>query len=84
MDNIGLEFALEMKNRFNGLQLAEREPEELWNDIRSIVKETADTMVPKAKRKKVTKWLSDAGPNHRLQEGLRLCRPLNTVGDTEG
>ena len=45
--------------RFNGLQLAGREPEELWNDIRDIVKETADKKVPKAKRKKVTKWLSD-------------------------
>ncbi len=31
--NIGLEFAVEVKNRFNGLQLADREPKELWNDI---------------------------------------------------
>ena len=56
---IVLEFAVEVKNRFNGLQLADSEPEERWNDIRGIVKETADKMVPKAKRKKVTKWLSD-------------------------
>ena len=42
VENIGLEFAVEVKNRFNGLQLADREPEELWNDIRDIVKETAD------------------------------------------
>ena len=48
-----------MKNRFNGHQLADREQEELWNDIRDIVKETANKMVRKAKRKKVTKWLSD-------------------------
>ena len=59
VENIGLEFAVEVKNRFNGLQLAGREPEELWNDIRDIVKETADKKVPKAKMKKVTKWLSD-------------------------
>ena len=59
VENIGLEFAVEVKNRFNGLRLAGREPEELWNDIRDIVKETADKKVPKAKRKKVTKWLSD-------------------------
>ena len=50
VDNIGLEFAVEVKNRFNGLQLADREPEELWNDIRDIVKETADKRVPKAKK----------------------------------
>ena len=54
-----MEFAVEVKNRFNGLQLAGREPEQLWNDIRDIVKETADKRVPKAKRKKVKKWLSD-------------------------
>ena len=48
-----------MKNRFNGLQLADTEPGELWSDIRDIVTETADKRVPKAKRKKVTKWLSD-------------------------
>ena len=47
-----------MKNRFNGLQLADREQEELWSDIRDIVKETADKRMPQAKRKKVTKWLS--------------------------
>ena len=59
VENIGLEFAVAMKIRFNGLQLTGREPEELWNDIRDIVKETADKRVPKPKRKKVTKWLSD-------------------------
>ena len=59
VENIGLEFAVEVKNRFNGLQLADREPEELCNDICDIMNETADKRVPKAKRKKVTKWLSD-------------------------
>ena len=59
VENFGLEFAVEVKNRFNGLQLADREPEELWSDIRDLVKETADKRVSKAKRKKVTKWLTD-------------------------
>ena len=59
MENIGLEFAVEMMNRFNGIQLADRELEELWNDIRDIVKETADKRIHKVKRKKVAKLLSD-------------------------
>ena len=63
MENIGLEFAVEVMNRLNGLQLADREPEELWNDIRDILNETADKRVPKAKRKKVTKWLYDDAVN---------------------
>ena len=50
VENIGLEFAVEVKNRFNGLQLADREPEEQWNDIRDIVKETADKSVPKGRK----------------------------------
>ena len=45
--------------RFNGLQLADREQELLWSDIRDIMNETADKGVPKVKREKVTKWLSD-------------------------
>ena len=50
VENIGLEFAVELKNMFNGLQLAEREPEELWSDIRETVKETADKRVPKGRK----------------------------------
>ena len=53
VENIGLEFAVEVKNRFNGLQLADREQEQLWNDIRDIVKETADKRVPKAEAVKI-------------------------------
>ena len=53
VENIGLEFAVEVKNRFNGLQLADREQEEPWNDIRDIVKETADKRVPKAEAVKI-------------------------------
>ena len=59
VENIGLECAVEVKNRFIDSQLADREPEELWNDIRDIVKETVVKRVAKAKKKKVTKWLSD-------------------------
>ena len=76
MGNIRLEFAVEVKNRFNGLQLADREPVELWRDIRDIVKETADKRVPKARRKKVTKWLSD--------EAVKIAderRDVRTKGD---
>ena len=38
VENIDMEYAVEVKNRFNGLRLVDREPEELWNDIRDIVK----------------------------------------------
>ena len=50
---------MEIKTRFSGLQLEDREPDELGNDIREIVKATAGKKLLKAKRKKVPKWLSD-------------------------
>ena len=50
VENIGLGFAVDVKNKLNGLQLADREPEGLWNDIRDIVKETADKRVPKGSK----------------------------------
>ena len=45
-----MEFDVQVKNRFNGHQLAGREPEELWNDIRDRVKETADKKSAKSQK----------------------------------
>ena len=59
VEKIGLDYSVEIKNRFKALQTEERTPEELWNDIRTILIETANKKVPKVKRKKVSKWLSE-------------------------
>ena len=58
-ENISDEHTVDVENRFRGLQLKDREPGELWNDIRQIVKDTADKKLSNAKRKKFSKWLSD-------------------------
>ena len=82
VENIGLEFSVEAKNRFNGHQLADREPEDLWSDIRVIVKETADKGVPKAKRKKVTKWLSDEALKSQMKgEKCAAKEMTQNIGD---
>ena len=59
VENISDEYTVEVKNMFSGLQLEDREPDELWNDIREIEKDTADKQLSNAKRKKVSRWLSD-------------------------
>ena len=48
------------------------EPEELWNDIRNILKETAYKKVPKVKIKKVFKWLSEEALRI-AQERKKMC-----------
>ena len=48
-----------MRNRFKGLDLIERVPDELWTEVRDIVQETGIKTIPKKKKCKKEKWLSE-------------------------
>ena len=49
-----------MTNRFKGLDLIDRVPEELWTEVRDNVQEAGiKTIPPKKKKCKKAKWLSD-------------------------
>ena len=48
-------------NRFKGLDLIDRVPEELWTEVRDIVQETGIKTIPKKKTCKKAKWLSGEG-----------------------
>ena len=50
---------MEVINRFKGLDLIDRVPEELWMEVRDIVQEASTKTVPKKKKCKKAKWLSD-------------------------
>ena len=47
-----------MRNRFKGLDLIERVPDELWNEVCDIVQETGIKTIPMEKKCKKAKWLS--------------------------
>ena len=47
-----------MKNRFKGLDLIDRVPDELWIEVRDIVQETGIKTISKKKKCKRAKWLS--------------------------
>ena len=47
-----------MRNRFKGLDLIDRVPDELWNEVRDIVQETGIRTIPMEKKCKKAKWLS--------------------------
>ena len=47
-----------MTNRFKGLDLIDRVPDELWNEVRDIVQETGIKTIPMEKKCKKAKWLS--------------------------
>ena len=48
-----------MKNRFKGLDLIDRVPEELWMEVPDVVQEAGIKTIPKKKKSKKAKWLSE-------------------------
>ena len=53
------DYTLEVRNRLKGLHLIDRVPEELWVEVCNIVQETGIKTVPKKKKCKKAKWLSE-------------------------
>ena len=49
---------MEVRNRFKGLDLIDRVPDELWNEVRDIVQKTEIKTIPMEKKCKKAKWLS--------------------------
>ena len=49
---------MELRNRFKGLDLIDRVPDELWIEVRDIVQETGIKTISKKKKCKKAKWLS--------------------------
>ena len=47
-----------MRNRFKGLDLIDRVPDELWPEVYDTVQETGINIIPKRKKSKKAKWLS--------------------------
>ena len=52
-------YTVEVTNRFKGLDLIDRGPEELWTEVCDIVQEAVIKTIPKKKKCKKAKWLSE-------------------------
>ena len=50
---------MEVRDRFKGLDLIDRVPDELWNEVRDIVQETGIKTIPMEKKCKKAKWRSE-------------------------
>ena len=50
---------MEVRNRFKGLDLIDRVPDELWNEVRDTVQQTGIKTIPMEKKCKKAKWLSE-------------------------
>ena len=50
---------MEVRNRFKGLDLIDRVPDELWTQVCNIVQKTGIKTIPMEKKCKIAKWLSE-------------------------
>ena len=66
-----------MRNRFKGLDLINRVPDELWTEVHDIVQETGSKTIPKKMKCKKAKWLSE--------EALQIAvkREVKSKGEKE-
>ena len=58
LNKIPYDYTVEVRNRFKGLDLMDRVPDELWNEVHDIVQETGIKTIPMEKKCKKAKWLS--------------------------
>ena len=75
---IPYDYTVEVRNRFKGLDLIDRVPEELWNEVRDIVQETGIKTIPMEKICKKAKWL----PGEALQIAVKR-REAKSKGEKE-
>ena len=59
LNQIPYNYTVEVRNRFKGLDLIDRVPDELWMEVRDIVQETGTRPSPRKRNAKKAKWLSE-------------------------
>ena len=78
LNQIPYDYTVEVRNRFKGLDLIDREPDELWMEVFDIIQETGIKTIPKEKKCKKAKWLSE--------EALKIAvkrREVKSKGEKE-
>ena len=75
LQQIPYDYRVEVRNRFKGLDLIDRVPNELWTEVRDTVQETGIKTIPKKKKCKKARWLSE--------EALQIAEKRKVKGKGE-
>ena len=59
LNQMPYDYTVEVSNRFKGLDLIDKVPEELWTEVCDIIQEAVINTIPKKKKCKKAKWLSE-------------------------
>ena len=74
LSQIPYDYTVEVRNRFKGLDLIDRVPDELWNEVRDIVQETGIKNIPMEMKCKKAKWLSGEALQIAVKEEKRKAK----------
>ena len=74
LNQIPYDYTVEVRNRFKGLDLIDRVPDELWKEVRDIVQETGIKTIPMEKKCKKAKWLSGEALQIAVKKGNRKAK----------
>ena len=69
LNQIPYDYTVKVRNRFKGLDLIDREPDELWMEVHDIVQETGIKTIPPKKKCKKAKWLSEEALQIAVKRG---------------
>ena len=59
LNQIPYDYTVEVRNRFKGLDMTDRVPDELWMEVHDTVQETGSKTIPKKNKCSKAKWLSE-------------------------
>ena len=79
LNQIPYNYTVEVRNRFKGLDLIDRVPNELWSEVQDIVLETGIKTIPKKKKSERAKWLS----GEALQTTVKKEVKMKSKGEKE-
>ena len=74
LNRIPYDYTVEVRNRFNGLDLIDRVPDELWTEVLDIVQETGIKTILKKKKCKKAKWLSEEALKIAVKRREAKCK----------
>ena len=74
LNQIPYDDTVEVRNRFKGLDLIDKVPDELWMEAHDIVQETEIKTIPKKKRCKKAKWLSQEALQIAVKKGKQKAK----------
>ena len=74
LNQILYDYIVEVRNRFKGLDLIDRVPDELWTEVRDIVQETGIKTIHMEKKYKKAKWLSGEALQIAVKRGEKQRR----------